>query len=98
MKNLSAQQNLKRLREQIDKIDQKLLKLLAERFKITQKVGEYKKKYKLPPEDKKREREIFQKLDLLSKKLGLDAGLVKEIFRLIIKNVKKRHKKIQKER
>jgi len=89
---------LKNLRQKIDKIDQKLIKILAERFKITQKVGEYKKKYHLPALDKKREKEIFLSRKLLAKKFGLDPALVEEMFKLIIKNVKKRHREIKKEK
>ncbi len=89
---------LKNLRQKIDKIDQKLIKILAERFKITKKVGEYKKKYHLPVSDKKREKEIFLNRKLLAKKFGLDPILVERIFKLIIKNVKKRHREIKKEK
>jgi len=96
MSNLKHPQIIKKLRAQIDKIDEKLLKILAERFKITQKVGEYKKKYKLPVIDREREKEIFQKRKLLAEKLGLDALMVKQIFHLIIKNVKKKHRQILK--
>jgi len=96
MLNLNDPKTIKKLREQIDEIDKKLLKTLAERFKVTQRVGEYKKRHKLPALDKKREKEIFQKRELLAKKLNLDPLLVKQIFTLIIKNVKKRHREIKK--
>jgi len=97
MLNLNNPKTIKKLREQIDEIDKKLLKILSERFRVTQRVGEYKKRHKLPALDKKREKEIFQKRELLAKKLNLDPLLVKQIFTLIIKNVKKRHREIKKE-
>ena len=97
MLNLNNPKTIKKLREQIDEIDKKLLKILSERFRVTQRVGEYKKRHKLPALDRKREKEIFQKRELLAKKLNLDPLLVKQIFTLIIKNVKKRHREIKKE-
>ena len=42
-------------RNSIDNIDAAVINMLAERFKITQKVGVYKAKYGLPPADKDRE-------------------------------------------
>lgn len=88
--------SLKNLRRQLDKIDEKLLKILAKRFEITKKVGIYKKKKNLPPLDREREKEIFKQRKLLAKKLNLSPRLIKQIFRLIIKKVKENHKKIKK--
>lgn len=87
---------LQKLRQKIDKIDKKLLKTLAERFKITQKIGEYKKRYSLPLMDKERERQLLKNLDNLAKKLGLGQKLVREIFQAIIKTVRANHQKIKK--
>lgn len=87
---------IKKLRKKIDKVDKKLLEILAERFKLTGQLGIYKKKHHLPIEDKKREKEIFKKRKILAKKLNLDSLLIEKIFKLIIKNVKKNHKKIKK--
>jgi len=42
---------LLRLRDSIDNIDAALIHLLAERFKCTQAVGEYKATHNLPPAD-----------------------------------------------
>ena len=42
---------LLRLRDSIDNIDAALIHLLAERFKCTQAVGEYKATHDLPPAD-----------------------------------------------
>lgn len=42
---------LLRLRDSIDNIDAALIHLLAERFKCTQAVGEYKAVHGLPPAD-----------------------------------------------
>ena len=46
---------LLRLRDSIDNIDAALIHLLAERFKCTQAVGEFKAAHNLPPADPSRE-------------------------------------------
>ena len=50
-----AHPELHRLRDSIDNIDAALVHLLAERFKCTQAVGEYKATHGLPPADPARE-------------------------------------------
>ena len=52
-----AQSKLDEYRKSIDNIDAAVINMLAERFKITQKVGAHKAKHKLEPADKKRESE-----------------------------------------
>ena len=86
---------IKKLRKKIDRVDQNLLKILAKRFKITQKIGIYKKKKKFTVLDKRREKGIFRKRKILAKKLNLDSLLVEKIFKLIIKKVKENHRKIK---
>ena len=54
--------NMKTKREQINKIDQELIKLLEKRFQLSKEIGEYKKQNNLPVEDKKREQEIIEKI------------------------------------
>jgi len=86
---------IKKLQKKIDRVDQNLLKILAKRFKITQKIGIYKKKKKFTVLDKRREKGIFRKRKILAKKLNLDSLLVEKIFKLIIKKVKENHRKIK---
>ncbi len=85
--------NLKELRQQIDKTDKKLLKVLAQRFILTQKAGEYKNKHNLKPQDKKREKQIFIQREKWAKELNLDLILAGKLFKLIIKKVCQNHKK-----
>ncbi|GBE16639.1 T-protein [bacterium BMS3Abin15] len=87
---------LKNLRKGIDKADKEIVKNLAKRFSLTEKVGQYKKRNNLKPFDKKREEEIFKKKITLANKYNLDKDLIKKIFFLIMKAVKRRHKKISK--
>ena len=53
---------LLRLRDSIDNIDAALIHLLAERFKCTQAVGEYKAAHDLPPADPAREAAQIERL------------------------------------
>jgi len=58
---------LLRLRDSIDNIDAALVHLLAERFKCTQAVGEYKAKHGLPPADPAREQVQIARLRSLAR-------------------------------
>ena len=62
---------LLRLRDSIDNIDAALIHMLAERFKCTQAVGEYKATHALPPADPAREAAQIARL----RKLATDAKL-----------------------
>lgn len=57
-----AEQNLDNLREKIDKIDEKILKLYEERMTICEKIGEYKKANGIPAYDEDREAEKLDKV------------------------------------
>ncbi len=79
-------------RKKIDSIDEELIKLLSLRFKITRKVGEYKRENNLPAEDIKREERIREKREDMAKLLEIDTSLLNDIFSLIIKRVKEEHR------
>jgi chorismate mutase/prephenate dehydratase len=60
--------DLKTLREEIDKIDNELLRLLNKRMEIVKKVGELKNSSNAPIYRPEREREIIERLTELSQK------------------------------
>lgn len=72
---------LNKLREEINKIDERLLSLIAERIKVVQRVGEYKVKNNLPVKDTTREEELIRKLNKKGEELGISNGIVEEIWR-----------------
>ena len=72
---------LLRLRQSIDNIDAALIHLLAERFKITQAVGEYKAKATLPPADPDREARQIARLRKLSEEADLDPEFSEKFLR-----------------
>lgn len=99
MKHLKKlEQDLKKFRKQIDKIDSEIIKLLCKRFLITNKIGILKKEYNILPRDKKRENKIFKRIENLSIKRGLNPNLILKIYKLIFKEVVKNHKKIRNEK
>jgi chorismate mutase len=61
---------LDELRNDIDEIDQKIIALLAQRFKYTEEVGIYKAKNQLNAQDTNREYQQFQKIIQLSEQNG----------------------------
>lgn len=81
-------------RNSIDNIDAAVINMLAERFKITQKVGHYKAKYGLPASDKGREAEQIARLRKLSEEAQLDPDFSVKFLDFIIEEVIQHHKKI----
>ena len=84
---------LEELRDSIDRIDNSIVLLLAERFSITRKIGRFKKALELPPQDKKREHQKIKKITQVAKVHKLSSKLVSTIFREIIDTVISEHKK-----
>lgn len=82
-------------RESIDNIDAALVFMLAERFKITQKVGAYKAKAALPPADPNRERRQIARLRELARAANLDPEFSEKFLRFIIDEVIRHHARAQ---
>lgn len=82
-------------RDSIDNIDAALIHILAERFKITQQVGEFKAKYDLPPADKDREQEQIDRLRKLSENARLNPDFSEKFLQFIITEVIRHHEKIR---
>ena len=82
------------LRQRIDLTDKKILRVLRERFYLTEEVGEYKLEHMLNAQDKEREDQVFAQRKEWAEEFGLDPTLVKEIFELIINKVCEDHKNI----
>lgn len=83
---------LKNLRKKIDKLDFEILRKLAERFSLVQKIARSKTKNLLPVLDKKREREVLRRRKIWAKKLNLDGTLIEKIFKLLIKESRLKQK------
>ena len=83
-------------RRSIDNIDAALIHLLAERFRITQQVGEYKACHGLPPADKAREAEQIARMRALAQDAHLDPDFSEKFLQFIIREVIRHHEQIRK--
>lgn len=89
---------LREYRESIDNIDAALIFLLAERFKITKKVGAFKASTGLPPSDPDREREQIARLRRLADTAHLDPEFSEKFLRFIVDEVIRHHRRQAHER
>ncbi|MFZ5608704.1 MAG: chorismate mutase [Pseudomonadota bacterium] len=81
-------------RQSIDNIDAALICLLAERFKVTKKVGEYKAAKGLPAADKAREAAQIARLRKLAEDAHLDPDFSEKFLAFIIREVIRHHERI----
>ena len=85
---------LSQFRQSIDNIDAALIHMLAERFRITQAVGEYKAEAGMPTADPTREREQIERLRKLAEEAGLDPEFSEKFLRFVIDEVIRHHERI----
>ncbi len=95
MTDNNAADRLAAYRNSIDNIDAALIHMLAERFKITQAVGEYKAASGLPPADPDREARQITRLRKLAADARLDEELAEKFLRFIIDEVIRHHERIK---
>ena len=86
---------LARYRQSIDNIDAALVAILAERFRVTQAVGELKAELKLPPADPGREAAQVARLRQLAADAQLDPDFTEKFLRFIIDEVIRHHASLQ---
>ena len=82
---------LQRLRASIDNMDAALVHLLAERFKITQQVGELKAAHGLPPADPVREAQQIARLRTLAEEARLDPEFAEKFLSFVVAEVVRHH-------
>jgi chorismate mutase len=87
----TARGKLAEYRRSIDNIDAALVMMLAERFKVTQKVGTFKAEAGLPPADPRREEEQIARLRQLAVDADLDPEFSEKFLRFIIDEVIRHH-------
>lgn len=86
---------LTKVRQEIDKLDKQLLKLLKKRSRLVERVGIIKKKHGIPIFNKLRELEIDKKLDKFAKQHGLRKTFLQKIWKTMIDEAKLIEKKIK---
>jgi chorismate mutase len=84
-------EELLRLRMSIDNMDAALVHLLAERFKITQQVGELKAAHGLPPADPVREAQQIERLRGLAVEARLDPEFAEKFLNFVVAEVVRHH-------
>ena len=92
-----AREELLRLRSSIDNMDSMLVHLLAERFKVTQRVGELKAKHGMPPADPDREAKQIARLRSLAEESQLDPEFAEKFITFIVREVVRHHEHIRDE-
>ncbi len=75
-----AEKKINNLRKNINEVDASIVKLLAERRKLSKKVVETKEENDKPIRDLEREKKLLSKIISLGKKSGLDSHYVSKIF------------------
>ena len=85
---------LRQYRRSIDNIDAALIHMLAERFKVTQAVGEYKALRGMPAADPMREAEQIMRLRRLAQQADLDPEFSEKFLRFIIDEVIRHHERV----
>jgi len=83
-------------RKSIDNIDAALIHMLAERFRITKEVGEYKAREAMPPADPKREEQQIRRLRALAVEADLDPEFSEKFIRFVIDEVIRHHRRARK--
>lgn len=82
------------LRGSIDNLDSALVHLLAERFKVTKRVGELKAEHGLPPADPEREQRQIARLRALAEDARLDPEFAEKFLGFIVREVVRHHEHI----
>jgi chorismate mutase len=86
--------DLARLRKSIDNLDDALIRILAERFRLTQQVGQLKAEHTLPPSDFSREASQVARLRALAADANLDPDFAEKWFHFIVQEVIQHHRAI----
>ena len=85
---------LEALRGSIDNLDAVLIHVLAERFKLTERVGWLKAERSLPPADPAREARQLERLRGLAEGAHLDPEFAEKVLAFIVAEVIRHHERI----
>jgi chorismate mutase len=82
-------------RSTIDRLDAELVRILGERFAVTERVGYLKARHDLPTLDASREGEQLSRLRELADQVGVRRELVEAVFGEITRTVRLRHDELR---
>ena len=80
--------SLEEMRKKIDDVDEKIVKLIAQRIKQSQAIGDEKQKKNKPIEDADREKKVLAHIEALAREEKLDEREILSIYRQIMKTSK----------
>ena len=87
---------LTELRAQVDQIDEDILRLLRERFAVTEKIIQLKQDYGFEVRDPDRERKIIEKVGQCAEAKPEEQLVFMQIFRKILDLSRKRYERLPK--
>lgn len=76
-------ESLTELRAQIDKLDDKLLELLARRMRVSRDIGQYKKEHDMPVLQAKRYEDLLSRRAAEAERLGMDSEFMRTVLQVI---------------
>jgi len=75
--------DLEKLRQEIDALDYELLQILAKRIAVVKKIGVHKKEKGMDPLDEKRWQDLLESRFAVAKLLELPSDFIKNLYELI---------------
>lgn len=79
-KDKQSTENLSLLRQQIDRIDNDLLEILAKRMQVSREIGRYKKEHRMPVVQPLRYNDVIRSRVGIGAEMGMDAEFLKTIL------------------
>lgn len=78
-----VENELEKMRLEIDKIDSEIVQLFAKRFEAVKQIGDLKKANGVEIVDKNRWKKVLEKVENLAEKNGISAIFIHEIYEKI---------------
>lgn len=76
-------ESLNELRSQIDKLDDRLLELLAHRMRVSREIGQYKKEHDMPVLQTRRYEELLTRRAAQAVEMGMDREFMRSVLQAI---------------
>ena len=92
--SLTVPDRLLHLRASIDNLDAAVIRLLAERFRVTREVAHLKAEHALPPSDREREAGQIARPRRLASEAGLDPDLAEKFHAFVVAEVIRNHEAV----
>ena len=89
MNEINTEEILKPFRNEIDRLDQEIVRLIAERFKVVHQVGVTKAKHKISTVQPKRMDEVLNRVAGIAQEHDLDPDLVRLLYTNMIDHAHK---------